>query len=89
MEMSVRWSPTDKPVLFNLPYVDKREDIDFFAKYYPNYAVDSKTDKYFPNGSLTSTLPANWLSGQNFNDNMTINELNFVITGNSLSSKIL
>ncbi len=89
MEMSTRWSPADKPVLFNLPYVDKREHIDFFAKYNPNYAVDSKTALYIPNGSLTTTLPANWLSGQNFNDNMTINELNFVITGNALSSKIL
>jgi len=89
MEMSQRWTPTDKYVEFNLPYVDNREHIDFFTAY--DYSV-SKADYlkyYIPNKTLDITNKGNWLSGYNFNDNLVKKELNFVITGNALSSKAL
>ena len=89
MEISTRWEPTDKYVEFNLPYIDKREDIDFFTVY--DY-TQSKSDylKYFiPNGTLDPTTRANWLTGYNYNDNLAKQELNFVVTGNAKSSKTI
>lgn len=72
MEISSRWQPTDKPVLFNLPYVDPREDIDFFGKYSANYATDGKSSLYYPSGSLTTTAAKDWLTGYNYNDNLNL-----------------
>lgn len=89
IEVSDRWTPTDKYVEFNLPYVDNREDIDFFTKHgYDVSKADYKT-YFIPNGSLDPANRANWLSGYNLNDNMVNKELNFVITGNAQSSKTL
>ena len=89
IEISTRWEPTDKYVEFNLPYVDKREDIDFFTAYNYDYTKKDYKTKLIPNGSLDPSMRANWLTGYNYNDNLVKQELNFVVTGNALSSKTL
>jgi hypothetical protein len=46
-------------VLFNLPYTENYEAIDFFGKYSANFATDGTGSLYFDNQSLANTAPAN------------------------------
>jgi hypothetical protein len=89
IEVSTRWLPTDKYVEFNLPYIDKRESIDFFTKYDYDYKRSDAKNFLLSNGSLDPKTRANWLTGYNYNDNLVKQELNFVVTGNALSSKTI
>lgn len=87
IEVSERWTPSDKYVLFNLPYTDPREDIDFFTKYDINYSSANAMTYFIPNYTLDQSTYANWKSGYNYNDNTAKKELNFVITGNAAGAK--
>jgi hypothetical protein len=89
IEVSNRWEENDKNVLFNMPFVDDREAVDFFGKYGGNYAADKDGALYFKNGSLTDNAPTAWLSGYNVVDNKTKKEMDFVINGKAASSKTL
>jgi hypothetical protein len=88
IEVSRIWQPTDKPVLFNNPYTENYEAMDFFGKYGGTFAADGTGALYYPNGSLTTTLQANWKSGMNSLDT-TKKEFDFVINGSLSSSKNL
>lgn len=73
-------------MLFNNPYTENYEAIDFFGKYGGNFAADGTGPLYYPNGSLTTTTnQLDYISGMNYLDT-TKKEFNFVING-SLSSK--
>ena len=88
IEVSVCWQQTDLPVLFNNPYTENYEAIDFFGKYGASYAADGSGPLFYPKNSLTTVTPANWVSGMNSLDT-TIKEVSFVINGAANSSKNL
>jgi hypothetical protein len=69
IEVSNRWEETDKHVLFNMPFVDDREAVDFFGKYNGSYNADKDGALYYKNGSLTNNAESAWLSGYNVVDN--------------------
>ena len=89
IEVSTRWQPTDKYVLFNLPYVDNREDIDFFKAYDKSYTISDAATYFIPANTLDPLTQSAWQSGFNRNDNLVKKELEFVITGKTESSKTL
>lgn len=74
-------------MLFNMPFVDDREAIDFFGKYGGSYNADKDGSLYFPNKSLTDNAESTWLSGYNVVDNEVKKEMDFVINGKAASSK--
>lgn len=49
VEVSQMWKPTDKEILFNYPYTDSYEFVDFFATY--NSAYKDETDTNFYKGT--------------------------------------
>lgn len=52
IEVSSVWKPTDKNVLFNNPYTENYEAIDFFGKYDATFAADGTSPLYYSNTSL-------------------------------------
>ena len=89
IEVSQRWQEADEHILFNFPFVDDREAVDFFGVYGGSYTDEKDTDLYYPNGSLTNNAPTVRLSGYNTVDNETKKEIDFVINGKAASSKTL
>ena len=88
IDVSLRWQPTDKYLLLNLPYTDNREHIDIYRSYNQVYATSSSTGLIADN-TLQQSNYANWESGFNFNDKLTKREFNMVITGNPAGSRTL
>jgi hypothetical protein len=89
IEVGKTWSENDFPVLFNWPYTDNFEVIEFFNVLGTNFATSgTNTAVYIPPNSLNSTAPANWLSGMSM-FNKDLKELDFVINGKAASSRIL
>ena len=89
IEVSNQWKPEDEYILFNFPFVDGREAVDFFGKYGGSFAADGESNDYYANGSLTNTARENWLSGYNVVDNELKKEIDFVINGRTESSKTI
>ena len=87
IEVARTWKPTDKQILFNQPYTDNYENVDFFGYY--NKTWTSDTDPlYYPKTTLDVATKSTWLSGYNKLD-MTAKEINYVINGKTASSKTL
>ena len=75
-------------MLFNNPYTENLEAIDFFGKYGGTFAADGTGSLYYANDSLTKTAQASWVAGMNALDT-TKKEFNFVINGAATSSRTL
>ena len=91
IEVSPNWKTTDKSLLFNLPYTNNYENIDFYGRYGAVYATESaKTtgSLLYADGTLNTVLPAQWISGYSA-INKDKKEIDFVINGAAGSSKTI
>jgi hypothetical protein len=87
IEVANPWLVNDFPVLFNEPYTENYEVVEFFNQYNTDFATSGNNPSiYLPPQSLTTTAPANWLSGMSSFNNVT-KEIDFVINGKASSSK--
>jgi len=73
--------------LFNHPYTENYEFVDFFNTYGAKYSSDTDL-KFYSGTTLNPSTQSTWLSGYNFLDKVK-KEINFVINGKAESSKTI
>lgn len=89
IEVANPWKSTDLNILFNYPYTENYEVIEFFGKYDTSFATSGADPLiYLPPQSLADNQEADWKAGYSKFD-MTKKELDFVINAATGSSKTL